>query len=178
MGVGQVYVLDFVERKESLAIDQDRGMNRCKSGVSDPILKIEDLHMLRKVVNAMFGQFVVKVVLFDMLVDVGLKSKAAAFRVKLEALKVLQDLVLHRRGHRLAKEVGVKGTVSLPTVLGLEVLLCVGPCRRFPPVILEDLEDSSVVGQVCRGPKFGFFQGLKKSEVVPLPPVLFKNGSA
>ncbi len=83
---------------------------------------------------------------------------------------------MHRRGRRLAKEVGVKGTVSPSTVLGLEVLLCVGPCWRFSPVTLEDLEDISVVSQVCWGLKFSFFQGLEVVEVVPIPLILHEDG--
>ena len=116
-------------------------------------------------VHTMFSQFVVKVVLLNLLVDVGLKGKAATFCVEPVGLKVLQDLVLHRCSHCLAKEVCIKGPVSLTAILGLEVLLCVGPCWRFSPVTLEDLEDSGIVCMLRLGPEFGFIEGLKVGEM-------------
>ncbi len=93
--------------------------------------------MLGKWVYTVLGQLLVEIVLLDMLVDIGLKSETTAFPIEPVRLGVLDDLVLRGCRHCLAKEVHVKGTISLPAVLGLKELLRVGPCRQFPPVLLE-----------------------------------------
>ncbi len=53
----------------------------------------------------MVGQVLVKVVLFNVLVDEGLKSETAAFSIEPEGLEVLDDPVLRGSHHCLAKEV-------------------------------------------------------------------------
>ena len=125
----------------------------------------------------MVCQFVVEVVLFDVFVDVCFKGIAATFAFELVGLEVLQDSVLHRRGHSPAKEIGIKGTISLATIPGLQEFLCIGPCRRSAPVTLENFEDSGVVREVRLGPNLGrvLFEGLKVDEVVPLPLVIFED---
>ncbi len=79
--------------------------------------------------NTIMGQFLVKVVLLDVLVNVGLKGKAATVPLKTVRLKVHDNFVLHGSGHCLAKEVVIKGLIGLTAVLGLQVLLRVGPGR-------------------------------------------------
>jgi hypothetical protein len=178
-GVGQENFLDRVKGKESVAVNQDRRMDRCESaGASNPLPEIEDLHLLGKGVHTVFGQILVEVVLFNVFFDVGLKSVTTAFRFKLVHLKVLDDPIWHRSCHCLAKEISVKVTVSLLTVLDFEELLRVSPCERLPPVVLESGEYRGVVGEESWGPNAGFFQGLEVMVVVSLPPVLFKDGSA
>jgi len=127
-GVGEEDLLHRVKGEESVAINQDRRMDRVESGVFDSIPKIKDFHLFSKGVHTMFGQILVEVVLFNMLIDVGLKGETPTFRVEPVGLEVLDDPILGGGGHSFTEEVSVKGTVGLSTVLRLGELLCVGPC--------------------------------------------------
>ncbi len=131
-------------------------MDGVKSGVFNPVPKIKDLHVLGKGVYTIL----VEIVLFDVLVDVVLKSETMAFRIEPVCLEVLDDPVLRGSRHSLSKEVSVKGTVSLSTVLGLEELLRVGPCRRLPPVVLEGGEYHVVVSEEGWGLNAVLLKGL------------------
>ena len=108
--MGEEDLLHGVEGEESVAINQDRRMDRVESGVFDAVPKIKDLHLFSKGVHTMFGQILVEVVLFNMLIDVGLKGETPTFRVEPVVLKVLDDPILGGGGHSFTEEVSVKGT--------------------------------------------------------------------
>lgn len=127
-GVGEEDLLHGVKGEESVAINQDRRMDRVESGVFDAVPKIKDFHLFSKGVHTMFGQILVEVVLFNMLIDVGLKGETPAFGIEPVVLKVLDDPILGGGGHSFTEEVSVKGTVGLSTVLRLGELFSVGPC--------------------------------------------------
>ncbi len=86
------------------------------------------------------------------------------------------DPVLQGSRHSLSKEVIVELAVGRATILSLEVLLCIGPCGRLPPVVLEGGENGSIVSEESWGPNAVLFKGLEVMIVVPLPPVLGEDG--
>ena len=50
--------------------------------MSDPLREVYNLHVFGQGGNTIFGQFLVEVVLLDVLVNVGLKGETPTFRVE------------------------------------------------------------------------------------------------
>ena len=124
---------------------QDACLHDIQSSGLDALLKPKDLQFFTKRVDTIFLQVLVEVVLFNMELDILVKSEMSLVTLIPEGLNLRHDPTPRGDNLLTAQKLGMKGPEGLTAIHGLVKNLAVSPPGGLAPDCMEDIKHHSQV---------------------------------